>query len=255
MNRNNKREVIVVLALVIAAILFAAALDLIKGRQTAESDVVYISAEELSIISSKGTDEPDNVRFKTEYESLNGITREDDDVYLAPVSVPEDNPFKYSTEDEVLQLLNEKGTGCVYFGGSWCRYCRLVVPTLADLAEEVNYIPAIYDNDYSENESYQALAEQVYEYVAKKDTAFANVTGTTKTIENYLSYCESDGVYIQPSTIIFINKGVIVGVNMGTVPDHKSTSEPLSEQELIELKETLTNHLEKLGTNPCPTKC
>ena len=85
------------------------------------------------------TDEPqtifteDEVKFKEEYESLNGIEYKEDHL-LKTISIVNDNNIKYVSDDEIISLL-ENGTNIIYLGWPECNWCRSVVPVLIDVAK------------------------------------------------------------------------------------------------------------------------
>lgn len=87
--------------------------------------------------------ETDALKFKEEYESLNGAVRDKDKKVIRSISIPSDNPMVYiSTKDLIDAILNDE-TFVVYFGFSDCPWCRSVVPTLIDVAKD-NSLGEIY---------------------------------------------------------------------------------------------------------------
>lgn len=69
----------------------------------------------------------DSLKFKEEYESLNGTKTSYSDSNYRSVNLSKRNPFVYSTADDILDMINNKETFYVYFGSSYCPWCRSVI--------------------------------------------------------------------------------------------------------------------------------
>ena len=93
----------------------------------------------------------DAKRFKEDYESLNGVSNGYDGNYRT-VKINEDNPFVYSTAEEIVRKMKNGESFIVYFGANWCPWCRCVVPVFIDVCSEqkidkVYYVDVRPDND------------------------------------------------------------------------------------------------------------
>lgn len=84
----------------------------------------------------------DAVKFKEEYESLNNTVRESDGANYNNVKISENNPIKYISAKEAVNIIGEK-TGIIYFGANWCPWCRNAVEVLFDASKKSN-IDTIY---------------------------------------------------------------------------------------------------------------
>ena len=69
----------------------------------------------------------DSLKFKEEYEGLNGTKTSYSDSNYRSVNISKRNPFVYSTADDILDMINNKETFYVYFGSSYCQWCRSVI--------------------------------------------------------------------------------------------------------------------------------
>ena len=67
----------------------------------------------------------DEIKFKEEYEKLNG--KETNNTVLKTVEIESDNNIKYVNDDEILDLL-KKDTNVIYFGWADNNWCRTIVP-------------------------------------------------------------------------------------------------------------------------------
>ena len=93
----------------------------------------------------------DSVKFKNEYESLNG-TKSDSGKKYRTLSISKDNPIKYATAEEIVEKMDNKETFAVYFGFSKCPWCRSVLPTLFEVAnrheiKEIYYVDILEIRD------------------------------------------------------------------------------------------------------------
>ena len=105
----------------------------------------------VSIISFTGCDKKknnnevkksDSLRFKEEYESLNGQETKDDKKYRE-LDIPSNNPFVYTSAKEIVKMMDNKESFVVYFGFESCPWCRSVISTLIEVAKD-NSVDKIY---------------------------------------------------------------------------------------------------------------
>lgn len=88
----------------------------------------------------------DAKKFKQEYESLNGTIREKDGKTIRNITIPLNNPMVYITEDEVVEMINNKDTFLIYFGFEDCPWCRSVLPNLIEAANDLGLNKIYYVN-------------------------------------------------------------------------------------------------------------
>jgi hypothetical protein len=204
-------------------------------------------------------DVSDALRFKWEYEDLNG-TKRADGVLLRPIEIPSNNTFVYLTEEEVLAF-SKQGTGMVFLGAGWCRWCRSLVPEYARMVGKyllyntIYYVPIKNDDRGEKSRAYRALAELVGNYMGKAGSSFANVSGNPLVVASYIKRNEDAGYGLYPAITLFFNRGVLVGMHVGTVPGHNDSNKPMDAAEIRILEEAFKEHFEVLGTEPCPAKC
>lgn len=114
----NKRSIFVIIALIIVLIITGCSYE--KKDKTSDA-----------------------LKFKEEYESINGESVEGTDYKVRTLSIPEDNPIVYADANDIITMMDNNETFVVYFGFNSCPWCRSVLPILLDVAEEVN-IEKIY---------------------------------------------------------------------------------------------------------------
>lgn len=83
--------------------------------------------------------------FAYEYDSQNGTTDKDGNIYLS-LDIKTDNPFIVQTDEEILSDIESGYTGYVYFGYPTCPYCRNTVPVLIDVLKENGIEKVLYCN-------------------------------------------------------------------------------------------------------------
>ena len=87
-------------------------------------------------------EESDALKFKKEYEALNGEESASGKT-IRTVSIDEDNPMLYSTAKEIVEKIENKDTFIVYFGFASCPWCRSMIETLIQSAKD-NGVDTIY---------------------------------------------------------------------------------------------------------------
>ena len=85
---------------------------------------------------------PDALKFKEDYESLNGQKNAKGKEYRN-ITVDEDNPFVFTTVEELNKKIDNKESFIAYFGANWCPWCRSMLATSITKAKE-NKIEKIY---------------------------------------------------------------------------------------------------------------
>lgn len=122
MEKKKIWGVVLVVILVLAAV--GTGVWLALGRENKSEPV----AEEV-------TTKTDGQRFKESYESLNGTIRESDGATYQTIEIDENNPIKYTTVAEMLDVMDNENA-VIYVGGNWCPWCRNAVPVLLEVAKE-----------------------------------------------------------------------------------------------------------------------
>lgn len=87
----------------------------------------------------------DNLKFKEDYESLNGKETSYNTVHRS-INIDKDNPFIYSDLKHINKMIEKNKTFIVYFGANWCPWCRSMLPTAIKEAKENNIEKIYYIN-------------------------------------------------------------------------------------------------------------
>lgn len=80
----------------------------------------------------------DAIKFKEEYENLNGKINENSKNKYRTVKIDSKNKIIYSSAKEVLKMMEEKKSFVVYFGFDSCPWCRSVVENVSKISKELD---------------------------------------------------------------------------------------------------------------------
>lgn len=219
--------------------------------------VAFILPQDGNSNNSKTTKKEevtDNIKFKEEYESLNGKLNDKNKEYVR-VDIDEDNHMKYASFNEIVNIL-ESGTGIIYFGFPECPWCRNAVPVLIDAAnelgiDEINYFNALDMRDTRtlddegnivvEKEStkeYQKLVELMYDELPVYEGL------NDDTIKR---------IYFP--TVVFVKDGEIVGLHVSTLDSQEDPYVKLSDDEYNELKQIYMDGINDAYDILCDEAC
>lgn len=154
--------------------------------------------------------------------------------------VGEDNVFVYRTKEEVIKLM-KYGTGVVYLGFPECPWCQTYAKYLNEVAKEVG-VDKIYYYDILEDRTNNT---EFYKEVV-------SILGDN------LEHDDEGNSRIFVPNVSFHVGGKIIGNDLETAKDTKgfeSPSDYWTEEEVTELKNTLTTYMEEVYTssNMCTT--
>lgn len=99
----------------------------------------------LFLTGCSGSDS-EALKFKKEYESLNGVETSNSRVKYREVNIKEDNPMVYITFKEVSEKIKNKESFILYVGFSSCPWCRSVIPYILEEAGKHNIDKIYYIN-------------------------------------------------------------------------------------------------------------
>lgn len=115
--------------------------------------VILLSACTDKTLTAK---QKEALKFKEEYESLNG--KSNNNRKYRKVTISEDNPMRYKSATDIVKMIEDKKTFIVYFGFDSCPWCRSVIPTLLEVAKDLE-IDTIYYVDVKEIRDILKLGE------------------------------------------------------------------------------------------------
>ena len=118
--------------------------------------------------SNKEKELDDSVKFKEEYESINGEVSYGENTYRE-LSIDKDNPIIYKSAKDIVEMIDNKETFVVYFGFSTCPWCRSVINNLINVSKDLE-IDTIYYVDVKEIRDVMKLDEENAVYIDKEGT-------------------------------------------------------------------------------------
>ena len=78
----------------------------------------------------------EGIKFKQNYESLNGKENKYGGTYRS-VTIPENNPFVYTTATDIIEKIENNETFYVYFGDELCPWCRSVIEKASEIRRRI----------------------------------------------------------------------------------------------------------------------
>lgn len=164
---------------------------------------LLIAISGITLLCACGTNK-DALRFKEEYESLNGHETSVEGRNYRTITIDEKNPFVYTTLDDVNKKIENKETFIVYFGANWCPWCRSVLPIFIEEAKEakvdkVYYIDVRPDNDIEKDiRDVYSLGEDNKPYISHEGTEAYHKF--LEYADSILSFYSSHGVTLTDGT-------------------------------------------------------
>ena len=194
----------------------------------------------------------DNVKFKEEYESLNGKKNDSGKKYL-DVNIDKNNSVKYATYDELIKLL-DSGTGVIYFGFPECPWCRNALPVLLKAAKETEMEEIYYFNAKDMRDTKELKDGKIV--TTKEGTKeYYNLIDKLKDVLGPYDGLEDDSIKrLYFPTMVFVMGGKIVATHEGTVDSQEDPYVKLTEKQETELLDIYKENINKIyGT--CDKSC
>lgn len=183
----------------------------------------------------------DSLKFKQEYESLNG-QKDEKGLSYSTVEISSDCKVKYMTKDKITEVLTN-GTHVVYFGWPTCPYCRLAVPILLETIEEYSGISMYY---YDIKELRDAYSSDPSSEDGKLYSEIVKIISYSECDLSAIDTFEDGSLKLSASIMYFVKDGEIIGYHRGTVESHLNAYEPLEETQKEELKKIYRSYLDEM---------
>jgi thiol-disulfide isomerase/thioredoxin len=204
----------------------------------------------IFIVSISGCHKDDNLKFKEDYESLNGVKTSYNIVHRT-ITIDKNNPFVYSNLKEINKMIEKKKTFIVYFGANWCPWCRSMLPTAIKEANIYN-IDKIYYVNVREGEDEDNDIRDIYSIDDNGKTYLSHkgVKEYSKFLEyagNVLKEYDSHGVVVKgvkrvgaPNFILFKN-GVAVKMEEGISSKMTNPTVDITEEMIKDMTKIFDN--------------
>lgn len=213
----------------------------------------------LNIVNKENSDS-DSVKFKKEYEAVNGTEAYGNN--YKELNVNSNNPIKYSDYDELIDVIKNK-TGIIYLGFPECPWCRSALPVLLDVAKDNNIDTIYYLNIKNERDSY-VIEDGKLTYALDDDgNEIKGTEGYFKLLEaldehlsDYvINFDDKDYEVgekrIYAPSVIFVRDGEVLGIHVSTVTSHESGWDNLTEEQYEELYSIYEDYVLELKNSSC----
>lgn len=206
--------------------------------------------------------ETDSVKFKKEYEALNGDVAYKEYKYQK-LTIDSNNPVVYADYDELVDVIENK-TGVIYLGFPNCPWCRTALPVLLDVLEDYKVDKLYYMNIYDIRDSYTLVDGKV---VIAKDEDGKKIKGTDgyfklldaldSVLDDYVLTDPEGAEYnvgekrIYAPTVVFVKDGKIIGAHIDTVETQDNGFDPLTKEEKKELYEIYEDYILEITNTTC----
>ena len=197
--------------------------------------------------SNSNVNPTDALKFKEEYEGLNG-TESKSGKKIRTLEIPEDNPFIYKNENDIVELMDKKESFIVYFGFPSCPWCRSIVPTLINVANDLDIKEIYYVNVYDIRNVLEVKDGKVEETKKGSDGYYKLLDKLDNVLSDYsLTDDEGKEVDTKQKRIYAPNVVVIIDGKAKKLETGISKKQDDAYMELSdEIKEDLNKILEKL---------
>lgn len=173
-------------------------------------------------ITACSTNNSDALKFKDEYESMNGVVNEKNGKKIRSISIPNNNPIVYKNADDIVDAIENKETFVVYFGFSTCPWCRSVIEEFMSVLSKVK-IKNVYYVDVKEIRDVLVLNDNDKIVVDSKgsDGYYKLLKSLDRVLDDYKLYDSNNNVVlagekrIYAPNIVYVKKGKIVGMTDG----------------------------------------
>lgn len=204
--------------------------------------------------------EKDSVKFKKEYESLNGV--EVSNYEYQKLDINSNNPIRYSNYDEIIDIIENK-TGIIYLGFPECPWCRTALPVLFDVAKDNNIDKIYYLNIKNERDSYVLEDGKLTYSIDENGNQIKGTKGYFKLLEaldehlsdyvinfEHKDYEVGEKRIYAPS-VIFVKNGEVLGIHVSTVTSQENPFDGLTEEQYDELYSIYENYILEINNNTC----
>lgn len=197
----------------------------------------------LFIITGCGKN--DNILFKEEYESLNNNSK------YREVSIIDDNKMTYISDLELVEKINNKEDMVVYFGFNTCPWCRSVIETLLEVANDLE-IDKIYYLDTKDIRDIKKIEDNNI-IIEKEGTEGYNklVNLLSDYLEDYIIEDKVVGKRIYAPNILVIKNKTIKGVITGISDMQKNANDELTNEIKEDSYNKIYNLLKEYNNNSC----
>ncbi len=219
----------------------------------------------IGVFSLNGCTKSDAIKFKNEYEGLNGKTSSYGSKYRK-VSIDKDNPFVYASANEIINMINNDESFYVYFGDKQCPWCRSAIEKAIEVSKKYDiktiYYVNIWDDEHNEilRDKYE-LDDNNKPVIVNKGTSeykkllkyFDGVLADYNLTDDEGNEISVGEKRIFAPNFIYVKKGKTIKLVEGTSDLQKDSNEKLTD-EMLKDEEQQFKALFSLS-NSCGKEC
>lgn len=225
--------------------------------------LIGLVAIAVSLKDKKETLNSDAMKFKEEYESYNNQENSSKTAKYLAVTIPEKNPMKYASLEEVMNVLDH-GTAILYFGRPTCPWCRNAVPILIEAAIQEK-ISTIYYFDMDQIKNDWAVVDgEVVKTKEEKEGYYELLKAMDEYLDNYTVQDAEGNIYdvgekrVYVPMVVCVKEGKIMDAHVGTVDlkEGQTAYDPLTSSQHDELFQLYVDYMKEVNTdNYCDEAC
>lgn len=211
-------------------------------------------------VTGCGSKKTDAIKFKEEYESLNGEKGYGDNIN-PEVKISKKNVVKYVDADKVIDIL-DNGTGIIYFGYPSCPWCRNAVPVLLEAAEELNVKDIYYMNLKDERDTIEVMEDGTLKTTKEGSEDYKKLLERLDSILDEYVLGDLNGNEVKTGEkrifvplVVFVRDGKIVGFHADTVSSQTNPYVALNEDQKNELLDIYIDLIHKVLNDVCDSSC
>ena len=209
--------------------------------------IICVFALIIFTASCSNTQNEGAVRFKNEYEALNGLTTPDGEHVYKNIKINNTVPIKYVESGDVVSLLSA-GSGIIYMGFPECPWCRTLIPYIFEAYKESKCGAVIYYYNGLADRDVLSLSEDgdIVVEDAGKPEYHDIVRGLYDYLPPYGGLGDESIHRIYFPTTVFIKDSEIMAVHLVTVEGQESGYDELTQEQSSELKSILVEKMESI---------
>ncbi len=166
------------------------------------------------------TAQPQNTTLPCSVDDLCDDEESKDNSFMEAYDIGSQHLFVESSYEEVLNIIENKGSGVFYFGFDTCAWCLEAVPILNEvtLAQDIAVYAIDTRSQFSESEAGMEYKATIVDF-----------------LEEYLMSNEEQEKHLYVPNILFLKDGEVVANHVGTLDGHDAKERILTQEEIVEL--------------------
>ena len=202
----------------------------------------------------------DAIKFKNEYESLNGKKGYGDNIN-PEVKIDKKNAVKYADANKIIDVL-DNGTGIIYLGYPECPWCRNAVPVLLEAASELNVKDVYYMNLKDERDTIEVMEDGTLKTTKEGTEGYKKLLKRLDAVLDEYVLEDLNGNEVKTGEkriyvplMLFVREGKIVGVHSDTVSSQTNPYVALTTDQKNELLDIYIDLIHKVLNDVCDSSC